>query len=218
MSVSLPVTGLGRGIAPGDVADALFFRRLLSRRDVGAAHRRVAPLVRAMILAVSHDIFGALGVVLHERDGANAVDTRGECYNHWSSLSIAHHSRAKLIPATHSTTLRNAFVIGWPEIDLPARSFGDALSVRRAAVRGKRRWVEDSVGNLLTLLSRRNGHPYLLSRKLDPNVGLAWLHSVPFSIADKTPTRKDATVVEFVIILNNSPPPHGEWRGRAPVH
>src|SRR6266487_390379 len=214
MSVSLPITGLGRCIAPGDVADALFLRGLLSRRNVGAAHRRVAPFVRAVVLAVSHNIFSALGVVLHERDGANAIDTGCECYDHRSSLSIAHHSRAKLIPATHSTTLRNAFVIGWPEIDLPARSFGDALSVRRAAVRGKRRWVEDSVGNFLALFSRRNGHPYLLCRKLYPNVGLARLHSVPFSIADETPTRKDATVVEFVIILNDSPPPHGEWRGR----
>src|SRR6266487_2798005 len=191
MSVSLPVTGLGRGIAPGDVADALFFRRLLSRRDVGAAHRRVAPLVRAMILAVSHDIFGALGVVLHERDGANAVDTGRECYDHWSSLSIAHHSRAKLIPATHSTTLRNAFVIGWPEIDLPARSFGDALSVRRAAVRGKRRWVEDSVGNFLTLFSRRDGHTYLLGRKLYPDVGLTRLHAVPFAVPYQAATRED---------------------------
>src|SRR5262249_27563730 len=62
--VGFPIARL-RGIAPWAIAAAHIFRlRLLDSRNIWPRHASIAPLIRSMILAIGHDVFSAVGIVL----------------------------------------------------------------------------------------------------------------------------------------------------------
>src|SRR5262249_7775427 len=128
--VRQPVSGLPAAV--WTVAARVFRLWLLDRPDVGPRHACIAPLVRSVVLAISHDIFGPVRIVLQKRNGADAVGTRREGHNHRSALLVADQPRPHLVPAAHGAHLSDAPVIGRPEIDFVARSFTDPRMGRRS--------------------------------------------------------------------------------------
>src|SRR5262245_14324883 len=71
--VRQPVSGLPAAV--WTVAARAFRLWLLDGPDVGPRHACVAPFVCRVILAISHDIFGPVRIVLQKRHGADADGT-----------------------------------------------------------------------------------------------------------------------------------------------
>src|SRR5262247_2454620 len=86
--VGFPITGL-LGTAPRAVATHNLLQWFLDRPDIRPRHASIAPLVRRMVLTVSHNVFGPVGVVLQERNGADGIHTSVERHNHRPPLIIS---------------------------------------------------------------------------------------------------------------------------------
>ena len=119
-----------------------------------------------MILAIRHHVFGPVGIVLQERDGADRIRAGRKRHNHRSPVAVAHQPGAHLIPAAHGTARRNAGVVGMPEPHLAARTTGDALGNGRAAVFLERGRIKHAVGDALALLALGNALADFLGMQL----------------------------------------------------
>src|SRR5262245_51310510 len=73
-SINAPISGLlGAQIGP-IAADVLRLRRRLTHRNPRPRHARIAPFVPSVGLAVGHEVFGPIRIMLKERDGTDTVD------------------------------------------------------------------------------------------------------------------------------------------------
>src|SRR5215831_17254084 len=103
------------------IAAAHIFRlRLLDSRNIWPRHASIAPLIRSMILAIGHDVFGLIGIVLQERNGADGIHTSVERHNHRPPFAIPHKSRTQLVPAAHGAVSWYASIVSTPEVDFVA--------------------------------------------------------------------------------------------------
>src|SRR5215831_5539310 len=141
--VRQPVSGLPAAV--WTVAARVFRLWLLDRPDVGPRHACVAPFVCRVILAISHQIFGPVRIVLQKWHGANAIGTGREGHNHRSALLVADQPRPHLIPSPNGPMPGNAPIVRAAEVDLVSRPFAIALGQRRAAVLGEGGRVEHAV-------------------------------------------------------------------------
>src|SRR5262249_8809966 len=96
-------------------------------------------------------------------------------------------------------------VVGMSEPYLAARSTGNALSDRWAAVLLERGRIKHAVGDVLILLALSDAFSDFLGMKLQPHIRLAQLHAIPFSITDHASTRQHLPV-DGVVILHDGPP------------
>src|SRR5262249_62206881 len=110
-----------------------------------------------MVLAISHDVFSAVGIVLQERNGADGIHTSVECHNHRPPFAIPPKSRPQLVPAAHGAVSWYARIIGTPEVDFIGRAPAKTLSNGGAAIFGECGWIKHAVRNFVILLPRCEG-------------------------------------------------------------
>jgi hypothetical protein len=99
----------------------------------------------------------------------------------------------------------NAGVVGMSEPHLAARSTGNALSHRRAAVFLERGRIKHAVGDVLTLLALSDALADFLGVKLQTHIRIARPHPVPFPITDHAPPGQHLPV-DGIVILDDDPP------------
>src|SRR5262245_64697076 len=102
-----------------------------------------------MVLAIGHDVFSAVGIVLQERNGADGIHTSVERHNHRPSFAIPHKSRTQLVPAAHGAVSWYARIIGTPEVDFIGRAPAKTLSNRGTDLLGEGGGVEHPVRDFL---------------------------------------------------------------------
>jgi len=79
--------------------------------SVRPAHRRISPIVTAMILGVGVQVFGAMRIVLQHRDCADRINARRKAEYHRFGIgrrARSDHARPELIPAAHRPGLARA--------------------------------------------------------------------------------------------------------------
>src|SRR5262245_33477532 len=206
--VGFPITGL-LGTAPRAVATHNLLQWFLDRPDIRPRHASIAPFVCRVILAVGHQVFRLIRIVLEKGNGPDTVHTCGEGNDHRSSLGVADQSGAHLIPAAYGSDFGDATIIGGAKPHLTARALADALSQRRAAVLRERGRIEHAVRDFLALLPCCDAKTDHIGVDLDADIGLARLHAVPFAVANHATARQHAAI-GLEIVLHNRPPSNRE--------
>src|SRR5262249_49183054 len=149
--VGFPITGL-LGTAPRAVATHNLLQWFLDRLDIRPRHASIAPLICSMVLAIGHDVFSAVGIVLQERNGADGIHTSVERHNHRPPFAIPHSSPPHLSQAANGAVSCYARIVSPPEVDFIGRAPAKTLSNGGAAIFGECGWIKHAVRDFLVLL------------------------------------------------------------------